>query len=534
MNDVNTIPSVLRLQAERRADHPFLVCDSQVLTYSDASARSALLAKGLIGGGAAKGTRIAIIYPNGPAFAVAALAAARIGAVVAPVSTFSTSTEIGRILVNAGADWLISADVYRNNDFVDRVSEALPQLDLQGGPPLLSGSVPALRRIAFDTEDDRVGPDWTLDALLRAGTTVDDRLLHACQESVTAADRLVIIHTSGSTSDPKGVIHTQGSLIQHQRNLNHLRRFEEHEVLFCNSPFFWVGGYAYALLATLIAGGTLVCSNAADASGVLDVIERTRPTMVNGFAAQVAHLPVDPSFAGRELSSIRRGNLYPIMTDDVRPTDPELRHNMLGTTETGSVCLADEDESDQPESRRGSFGRPVPGIEGRIMDPDTGRLAPPGQVGELHLRGPAMMEGYCGRERHQTFDRDGWYHTGDLFTRDGDGLYYFKGRAGDMIKTSGANVSPREVEAAVLAEAGLVAHVVGLDDPAAGQVVAAAIRVPPGTVAPDPAQLQSSLRQRLSAYKVPKVIVLMAEDEVPVMSSGKLDIRALKERFRAR
>ena len=124
---------------------------------------------------------------------------------------------------------------------------------------------------------------------------------------------MVIVHTSGSTSEPKGVIHTHGTLIRHLDNLNQLRRYTPDEVLFSNSPFFWIGGFAYALLGTLVAGAELVCSASADAADVLDLIERERPTMVNGFAASVAHLPQDPSFASRDLSSIRRGNLYPIM-----------------------------------------------------------------------------------------------------------------------------------------------------------------------------------------------------------------------------
>src|SRR3546814_12782134 len=87
---------------------------------------------------------------------------------------------------------------------------------------------------------------------------------------------------------------------------------------------------------------------------------------------------------------------------------------MLGMTETGSVCLASDDEGDQPEHRRGSFGRPVPGLETRIVDPDSGADLAAGEVGELWLRGPALMEGYYGRERHETLTADGWYRTGDL------------------------------------------------------------------------------------------------------------------------
>jgi acyl-CoA synthetase (AMP-forming)/AMP-acid ligase II len=347
---------------------------------------------------------------------------------------------------------------------------------------------------------------------------------------------MVIVHTSGSTSEPKGVIHQHGPLIRHVDNLNQLRRYTADEVLFSNSPFFWIGGFAYGLLGTLLAGATLVCSNATDAAATLDLLERVRPTMVNGFAASVAHLANDPSFPNRDLSSIRRGNLWPIMPTAVRPRDPELRHNMLGMTETGSVCLASDSDTDtdQPEHRRGSFGRPVPGFEAKVVDPDTGTELDAGAVGELWLRGPFLMEGYYGRERHETFTADGWFRSGDLFHVDSDGFFYFTGRRGDMIKTAGANVSPREVEAAIAELTGLVAHVVGIDDPDRGQLVAAAIRMPSGRTAPDTDALRAGLRTKLSAYKVPRRYLVLADDDVPMLSSGKVDSRALKERFRAR
>jgi acyl-coenzyme A synthetase/AMP-(fatty) acid ligase len=356
--------------------------------------------------------------------------------------------------------------------------------------------------------------------------------LASVESGVRASDRMVIVHTSGSTSAPKGVIHQHGPLLRHVDNLNRLRRYDESEILFCNSPMFWIGGFAYGLLGTLLAGATLVCSNSPDAASVLDVLERTAPTMVNGFAQTVAHLAKDPSFAGRDLGSIRRGNLWPILPEGVGPADPELRHNMLGMTEAGSVCLLSDDEGDQPEHRRGSFGHPAPGFEAEIVDSETGRRCAVGEVGELRFRGPFLMEGYYGRERAETFTPDGWYPTGDLFHIDFEGLFYFSGRRGDMIQTSGANVSPREVEAVILEQTGLTAHVVGLDDPARGQLVAAAIRMPAGAVPPSTEELRKSLRSRLSAYKVPQLIVFLADAEVPMLSSGKLDARALKELLR--
>jgi acyl-CoA synthetase (AMP-forming)/AMP-acid ligase II len=194
------------------------------------------------------------------------------------------------------------------------------------------------------------------------------------------------------------------------------------------------------------------------------------------------------------------------------------------------VCLTSDDESDQPEHRRGSFGRPAPGFEARVVDPATGAACGPCERGELWLRGPFLMEGYYGRERHETFDVDGWYRTGDLFTVDDDGFFYFEGRRGDMIKTSGANVSPREVEAAIHEITGLAAHVIGIADAARGQVVAAALRVPAGR-AVDLDALRERLAVRLSAYKVPRRFLLLPDEAVPVLSSGKLDRPALEALF---
>jgi acyl-CoA synthetase (AMP-forming)/AMP-acid ligase II len=526
-----TVPSLLAERAEARGSHPLLVCDEEVLTYVDADARSAALARGLLASGVGKGTHVAILHPNGPEFVVAWLAAARVGAVSLPLSTFSTSAELSGLLRDADVQVLLAATGYRNRDFVTELADAVPGLDPAAAPPLFVSSTPALRRIAFDASSPPVPRAWTVEALLDAGAGVSGELLAAAEAAVRPSDRMVIVHTSGSTSAPKGVIHQHGPLIRHLDGLNRLRRYTEDEVLFSNSPFFWIGGFAYGLLGTLLAGATLVCSNATDAAETLDLLERARPTMVNGFAASVAHLADDPSFASRDLSSIRRGNLWPIMPEAIRPADPELRHNMLGMTETGSVCLASDDEGDQPEHRRGSFGRPAPGFEARIVDPETGVESPVGQVGELWFRSPFLMEGYYGRTRAETFTPDGWYRTGDLFHLDDDGFFHFTGRAGDMIKTAGANVSPREVEAAIAEATGLVAHVLGIDDPDRGQVVAAAIRVSHGREAPDVDELRAALRALLSSYKVPRRFLLLADDDVPMMSSGKLDARALKARF---
>ncbi|ULE33304.1 class I adenylate-forming enzyme family protein [Mycobacterium sp. IDR2000157661] len=495
-----TLRAALRGQARARGAHPLLVCDDDRLTYAEADRRSAMLARGLIALGAGKGTHVGVLYPNGSAFIVAMLAAARIGATVIPVSTFATAPEMCEQLAHADVQILLGTASFRSHDYRQRLADRT--------------GLPLLRHVLIDTEPpQRVG----------------EALLAALEDDVEPSDVLAIIYTSGSTSAPKGVVHTHASLLDHQVVLNAIRGLRASDRLFCNSPFFWVGGFAFSILATVLAGATLVCSNASDAGETLDLIEAVRPTMTNGFVAGIAALARHPSLPHRDLSSMRRGNLYPIMAPDVRPADPELRHTMLGMTETGSVITISDDESDQPEHRRGSFGRPTPGFDTKVVDPDTGRTVDVGEVGELWVRGPYLMQRYYKRSREECFDPDGWFHTGDLVRTDADGYVYFVGRRGAMIKTAGANVAPAEVERAIAkVTGGTVAHVMGLPDPQRGQVVAAVI-VQEESTGFDEAVLRDRLAEVLSSYKIPRRFAVVAA--VPVMSSGKVDIARLAEVF---
>ncbi|OMC53589.1 AMP-binding protein [Mycobacterium sp. IS-836] len=511
-----TVAGILRTQAQPRGDHPLLVSDSDRITYAEADRRSAELARGLIALGAGKGTHVGLLYPNGPEFIVGMLAAARIGAVVIPFSTFVTARELREQLVHSDVEILLSAESFRSHHYAERIAGALADPRFDSGERLFVTAAPQLRRVAL-----------THERVCGLAASVEPALLAAMEQDVDGCDPLAVVYTSGSASAPKGVVHTHAALLEHQQNLNEIRGLTAADKLLCNSPFFWIGGFAFGLLATLVAGSTLVCSNAgSDASGAgetLDLLEAEKPTMTNGFAAAVAHLTNHPSFAERDLSSMRRGNLYPIMPPDIRPADPELRHNMLGMTEAGSVVLISGDESDQPESRRGSFGKPAPGFETMVVDPDSAG------VGELCIRGPYVMQRYYKRSREECFDADGWFHTGDLVRVDADGFFYFAGRLSAMIKTAGANVSAAEVEKAIAKVTGAEAHVVGIPDAERGELVAAVV-VQPNI---DEGALRERLKAELSAYKIPRRFAALTRAEIPLLSSGKVDTHRLRKLFDA-
>src|SRR5277367_4344841 len=517
-----TVGEILRSQARSRGDHPLLICDAERVSYAEADRRSAQLARGLIGLGAGKGSHVGLLYPNGVTFVVGMLAAARVGAVVVPFSTFATARELREQLVDSDTEILLAAESFRSHDYMQQLTDLLPGSDLDGDDRLFDVAAPQLRQVSFD-----------LARLDRLAGAVDERLLTAMQDDVDGSDPLTIVYTSGTTTAPKGVVHTHAALLNHQRNLNAIRGLTAADRLFCNSPFFWIGGLGFALLATLLAGSTLVCSNAEDAGQMLDLLEAERPTITNGFAAGIARLARHPSFGRRDLSSMRRGNLYPIMAPEVRPTDPELRHNMLGLTEAGSVVLIDADETDQPEHRRGSFGKPAPGLTAEIVDLETGTLVEDGALGELCIRGPCLMQRYYKRSREECFDADGWFHTGDLVATDRDEFVYFIRRQGSMIKTAGANVSPAEVEQAIAkVTGGAVAHVLGIPDAERGEIVAAVVALDDGAHF-DETTLRRELTAELSAYKIPKRFAAIPAAEVPLLASGKVDMRQLKRLFDA-
>jgi acyl-CoA synthetase (AMP-forming)/AMP-acid ligase II len=519
-----TVGQLLAARAADRGDADFVVTETERLTYAAAEQRSRVLARGLVGEGVGKGARVALLYPTGIPFVVAALAVMRIGAVVVPISTFSKADEIRDILDRSACSALVGLAAYRGNDYVAALRTG-SGVDVTEAAPIRCAAVPSLHRVHLD--GDGVDPVHSLDALLRAAERVDDDLLDAVEADVTPDDRMLIVHTSGSTSAPKGVIHDHGPLLRHLDNLNALRGLTEGVRLFSNSPMFWIGGLSYNVLGTLVAGGVLLSVTSADTTEALDFLERERPELVNGFAQSIAQLLADPSFPSRDFSSVRSGNLYPLLPESIRPKDTELRHNMLGMTEAGSVCLMSTDESDQPEHRRGSFGVPVTDLEGKVFDPETFTEQGVGEVGELWLRGPLLMEGYDGRERCETFTADQWYRTGDLVKTDDDGFFYFVGRRGDMIKTGGANVSPREVEAVLRdVTGGLQSIVFGVPDPERGEIVAAVV-IAERDVPLDLEQVRDDVKARISAFKVPRRFLRFAPDELPVMSSGKPDMRRI-------
>ncbi len=529
-----TAPALIRTLAARHHDRELIVGDDGRLSYAEADAISARMARSLLAAGVGKGTRVGVCFPNGPEWVLAWLAATRIGAVVVPLNTFFKARELGWMLRHADVAVLLTSARLGSNDYLARLEEVAPELRECAPGALRTAAFPFLRSVYAFGGCERA---WaTPGESLRTETAdaaIDDAFLRAVEACVAPADPMMILYSSGSTADPKGAVHTHGTIVRHSFQLAQLREVRGDDRIWSPMPFFWVGGLVFALLGTMHAGACLLTEWVFDPGRTLALLERERATAAVGWPHFGKALTEHPDFPKRDLSALRAGNIPNLLPPSVCPTDPELRPNGLGMTETCGPHTY-TGEAALPEERRGCFGPAIAGIEHKIVEPDSGRVLGAGEVGEICVRGYSLMQGLHKHERGDVFDCDGFYHTGDvgLFTE--DGLLYFKGRLGEMIKAGGANVTPSEVES-VLASFVEVkeAFVVGVADAQRGELVAAVVVLEPGA-AIDAAGVKARAKEQIAAYKVPRHVLVAEHDALPFTDTGKIEKRKLRAMLEAR
>ncbi len=532
-----TSAALVRHCASRWCDAPFVILGDQRLSYAEADHRSAQLAKGLLRSGVGKGTHVGLLAPNSPEWVIGWFAITRIGGVAVLLNTYNKAPELRRTLRHSDQAVLLTVGAHLGHDYLDRLEVVAPDLVDATHEELLLASHPYLRSVWRWGGEERswCGP---VEDLAARGDDVGDDLLAEVEAEVHPSDPMVIVYSSGSTADPKGAVHTHGAVVRHAHNLGQMRDLRDDDVLYTPMPLFWVGGFSFSLVAAMHVGASLVFEEQFEPGATLELIERERVTQVLGWPHMAKALVDHPTFGERNLSSIRGGSMTALLPQHLQADAEVPKANSLGMTETLGPHTFDP-KVELPPDKLGSFGHEVPGVEHKIVDPLTGEDLPTGQVGEVWVRGYSVMAGLHKRERADTFTADGWYRTGDAGRFDEDGHFYFTGRMGDLIKSSGMNITPRDVEE-VLEQMDEVsmAFVTGIDHPDRGQDVVAAVALRPGEDL-DEAGARAWVKESLASYKVPRHIAVFAEQtELPWLDSGKVDRRRLtallEERFGSR
>ncbi len=343
------------------------------------------------------------------------------------------------------------------------------------------------------------------------------------------ADLAQVTYTSGSSADPKGVVHTHATVLRGTYWFGAVRGAGEGETkIFCAFPFFWIGG-TLILGAAIQAGLTVLCIERFEPGAALDLVEAEQAGMVAGWPTLMQAIRDHATFPDRELPEIPGLTQGPTDVALVAAPVPGIPGHR-GMSETVGNFMGVEVRCVDPDT-----GEPRPDMaetqrrRGRMSGtPERSRLDE--LEGELWLRGHGLMHGYYKREREEVFDENGWFHTGDrVFIH--EGRPYFVGRFTEMVKSQGANVAPREVELFLETfDEVLYAFVVGMPHPDRGEEVTAVLVAASGQEI-DPADLQSRAREQISSYKVPTRIEIWPEEDVPWLGSGKPDKLAIRSRL---
>jgi acyl-CoA synthetase (AMP-forming)/AMP-acid ligase II len=520
------MPAVARRGAAKFGDNDFIVMPDRRMNYDQAEKASRRVGRELLAAGVGKGTRVGLMFPYGADWIVAWWATTRIGALCMPFSTSYKPAELRRALRYGDVDLLLVPARLYGQDHQAFVEEAVPGLADARRGELRSPELPYLRSVWATGPADR---PWAepLDLDFRSGAgdreAVSEELFEAVEAQVTPADLMMTVFTSGTTSDPKAVVHTHGNFLRHGANLARFQAVTADTRTFCGMPFFWIGGVGLVVNMAMAAGAAVLCVERFDPDDAIDLMEAEGATLLGIWPQLGQKLRQYVAASGRDVSRVAA--FTPPVIDD-----PELRHNSLGMSESVGPHSSPGPEADRilPEDMRGSFGLLLPPVEHRVVNPETGAVLGPGEEGEICIRGYSLMNGLYKKERYEAFDDDGWYHTGDKGCIK-DGYLYFSGRISEMIKTSGSNVAPREVELTfeTYPEVGL-AVVVGLPDPEREQVVAVVLAPKPGMTIDADAVMERA-KKELSSYKVPRVVLALKETEVPFLASGKPDRLKLRD-----
>ena len=514
-----TIPGLIDELARRFPDREALIGSGQRYTYRELRDQTRRIARGLHALGVRRGDKVAILMGNRPEWLIADFAITLLGGVMVGVNTWATARELEYVLGHSDTRFLIAADRFLKYDYGAVLAEIGPRL-------------PQLERIVG--VGDALPAGWLPYAGLAAlGEPVPAATIDAARRAVEPRDVAYLLYTSGSTSAPKGVQLQHYALIENMWQIGERQKVTEHDRLWLAVSLFWGLGCENALFNVMTHAGCVVLQEHFDAGEALALIERERCTLFYGTPNMAQALHEHSDRARRDLSSLRGGATIGTPEQIMRVVELGAREicNIYGLTETYGNCNV-ADAREPLEERLASVGRPLDGVDQRIVDPATGRVLPPGEVGEIRVKGYVTCGYYKDPERTaESFDEHGYFRTGDLGVADADGRLHFRGRIKEMVKTGGINVAPVEVEEVLMSHPAVhAAFVTGVPDRERDEVLAAVIVRKPGA-ALSAEEVCAFCRQSLAAYKVPRLVRFVAESELPLTTTGKLQKNRLAATF---
>ncbi len=533
-----TIGEVLVRTAARFGDHDALVFPQLGLrqSYRDFLAAVDRAARGLISLGIGTGDHVAVWATNVPEWVVLQFATARIGAVLVTINPAYRPFELKYVLKQSDAKALFLVDRFKSSDYFAMLAEVCPLLASAEPGKLNTEDFPRLRWVVAMKGGPLPGAiSWS--EMQKRGDDVAKSQIEELAAGLKPGDPINIQYTSGTTGFPKAATLSHRNLLLNVFYSGACQRYTDRDRICIPVPFYHCFGCVLGTLCAVVYGAAMIVpAESFDPAATLAAIESERATSLYGVPTMfIAQLP-DPSRAGRDLTSLRTGIMAgsPCPIETMRAVVDQLgcREITIGYGQTEASPIITQTRVDDPiELRVETVGRPIPGLEVKVVDPSTGEALADNTQGELCARGHCVMLGYYRNPEAtaEAIDAEGWLHTGDLAVRLPSGYYKITGRIKDMVIRGGENICPREIEEFLFTHPAVEqASVVGVPDPKYGEELCAWIKLKQGCGgAVSDLEIRDFCRAKLAHFKVPRYIKFV--ESFPQTVTGKIQKFKIRE-----
>ncbi len=483
-------------------------------------------ARALIALGVKAGSHVAVWASNVPQWYIAFWATVKLGAVLVTVNTAYKIHEAEYLLRQSDTHTLIMTEGSKDTKYGEIIAELCPELEkTKQGKPLHASKLPFLRNVITVGFSQKGCLSWEEAKKFAEKVPVED--VYRMAAAVDKNDVCNMQYTSGTTGFPKGVMLTHHNIVNNGKCIGDRMDLSTADRMMIQVPMFHCFGMVLAMTATMTHGGTLLPLPYFSPKPALACINNEHITAFHGVPTMFISLLEHPDFDKTDFSYMRTGIMAgspcPIsaMRDVVNKMNMREITIVYGQTEASPGCTMSSTD-DSIEVRVSTVGRPLPEIECKIINPETGEECPDGVTGEFVARGYNLMKGYykMPNATKEAIDEDGWLHTGDLACRDSDGNFRITGRLKDMIIRGGENIYPKEIEEFIYTHPKVRdVQVIGVPDKQYGEEVMACIILKEGeTLSAE--EMRAYIAANMARHKVPKYIDFV--DSFPMNAAGKI------------
>ena len=501
-------------------------------TWKELNDEADLIARGMMSLGVKKGDHVAIWATNTPEWILTLFAAAKIGAVLVTVNTNFKIFELEYLLRQSDTKLLVMIGGFKNNDYVATVNELLPELKTTSGE-IESEHLPFLKRVVFAGKETPEGM-LNFEDLKILGGDFPVEIYEENKKTLNTHDVVNMQYTSGTTGFPKGVMLTHYNILNNGKTIGDGMKFTKNDKLCITVPFFHCFGLVLAMMACITHGTTMVPVERYSPVPVMNAISVEKCTAVHGVPTMFIAMLEHAQFNNFDFSSLRTGIMAgsPCPIEVMKKVIDKMNMReiviVFGQTEASPGCTMTT-TSDSIDKRVNTVGRAFPGVECKIIDPESGEELPINTPGEFCARGYNIMKGYykMPEATAQAIDKDGWLHTGDLCTVDEDGYYKGVGRIKDMIIRGGENIYPKEIEECLYTcDKVSDVQVIGVPSEAYGEEVMACVILKEGEEMTEE-EVKEFVGARMAKHKVPRYVRFV--DSFPTNAAGKIQKFKMRE-----